>query len=50
MEDHLILQHNFLYATGHLKTQSSEHYFPDHALGIMLSGESHVFNAQEPVI
>jgi AraC-like DNA-binding protein len=44
MEDHLILQHNFLYATGHLKTQSSEHYFPDHALGIMLSGESHYFS------
>ena len=44
MEDHLILQQNFLYSSGHQKTQSSEHYFPDHALGIMLSGESHYFS------
>jgi AraC-like DNA-binding protein len=44
MEDHLILQQNFLYSRGHQKTQSSEHYFPDHALGIMLSGESHYFS------
>lgn len=46
MEDHLILQHNFLYARGHQKAQSSEHYFPDHALGIMLSGESHYFSSE----
>jgi AraC-like DNA-binding protein len=44
MEDHLIVQHNFLYARGHKKTQSSEHYFPEHALGIMLSGESQYFS------
>lgn len=44
MEDQLILQQNFLYSRGHQKTQSSEHYFPDHALGIMLSGESHYFS------
>lgn len=44
MENHLILQHNFLYSHGHQKAQSSEHYFPDHALGIMLSGESHYFS------
>jgi AraC-like DNA-binding protein len=44
MEDQLILQHNFLYSRGHKKTQSSEHYFPEHALGIMLSGESHYFS------
>ncbi|GGB97483.1 helix-turn-helix domain-containing protein [Dyadobacter sediminis] len=42
--ENLVLQHNFLYAQGHQKTQSSEHYFPDHALGIMLSGESHYFS------
>jgi AraC-like DNA-binding protein len=44
MEDQLILQHNFLYSNGHQKTQTSEHYFPEHALGIMLSGESHYFS------
>jgi AraC-like DNA-binding protein len=44
MEDHLILQHNLLYSRGHQKAQSSEHYFPEHALGIMLSGESHYFS------
>jgi AraC-like DNA-binding protein len=44
MENNLILQHNFLYSRGYQKAQSSEHYFPDHALGIMLSGESHYFS------
>ena len=44
MEDKLIVQHNFLYSSGHQKAQSSEHYFPDHALGIMLSGESQYFS------
>ena len=44
MENNLILQHNFLYSSGYQKAQSSEHYFPDHALGIMLSGESHYFS------
>ena len=42
--DSVFLQHNILYARGHQKMQSSEHYFPDHALGIMLSGESHYFS------
>lgn len=42
--DTVFLQHNILYARGHQKLQSSEHYFPDHALGIMLSGESHYFS------
>ncbi len=46
MEDKLIVEHNFLYSNGHQKSQSSEHYFPDHALGIMLSGESHYFSNQ----
>ncbi|QRR01383.1 AraC family transcriptional regulator [Dyadobacter sandarakinus] len=40
----VVVQHNFLYAQGHQKTQSSEHYFPDHALGIMLSGESYYYS------
>lgn len=44
MESNLILQHNILYSRGHHKAQSSEHYFPDHALGIMLSGESFYFS------
>ncbi|QHW00552.1 helix-turn-helix domain-containing protein [Spirosoma endbachense] len=44
MESNLILQHNILYSRGYQKVQSSEHYFPDHALGIMLSGESHYFS------
>lgn len=39
-----MLQHNILYAQGYQKVQSSEHYFPDHALGIMLSGESYYFS------
>jgi AraC-like DNA-binding protein len=42
--ENVVLQHNFLYAQGHQKTQSSEHYFPEHALGIMLSGESYYFS------
>ncbi|KQS30874.1 hypothetical protein ASG33_10910 [Dyadobacter sp. Leaf189] len=42
--ENVVIQHNFLYAQGHQKMQSSEHYFPDHALGIMLSGESHYFS------
>ena len=42
--DNVFLQHNILYARGHQKLQSSEHYFPGHALGIMLSGESHYFS------
>jgi len=44
--DNVFLQHNMLYARGHQKMQSSEHYFPDHALGIMLSGESQYFSNQ----
>jgi len=44
MEDNLILQHNFLYSSGYQKAQSSEHYFSEHALGIMLSGESCYFS------
>lgn len=43
MESNISLQHNILYSRGYQKVQSTEHYFPDHALGIMLSGESHYF-------
>ncbi|MCF0060624.1 AraC family transcriptional regulator [Dyadobacter chenwenxiniae] len=42
--ENVVIQHNILYALGHQKTQSSEHYFPEHALGIMLSGESYYFS------
>ncbi len=44
MESNIILRHNILYSCGYPKTQSSEHYFPEHALGIMLSGESLYFS------
>lgn len=44
MHDNIIHQHNLLYSCGYQKIQSSEHYFPDHALGIMLSGESYYFS------
>jgi AraC-like DNA-binding protein len=50
MENHFMLQHNFLYSRGHQKSLSSEHYFPDHALGIMLSGESHYFSNEETFV
>lgn len=44
MESTLILQHNILYSRGYQKVQRSEHYFPDHALGIMLAGESSYYS------
>lgn len=44
MESNLILQHNILYSRGYQKVQHSEHYFPDHALGIMLGGESSYYS------
>jgi AraC-like DNA-binding protein len=43
MESTISLQHNIVYSRSYEKIKSSEHYFPDHALGIMLSGESHYF-------
>ena len=46
MENTLILQHNILYSRGYQKAQRSEHYFPDHALGIMLAGESSYYSNQ----
>jgi len=43
MENTISLQHNILYTIADKKIQSTEHYFPEHALGIMLSGESQYF-------
>ena len=43
MENTVILQHNIVYSRSYQKIKSFEHYFPEHALGIMLSGESHYF-------
>ncbi|TDE17346.1 helix-turn-helix domain-containing protein [Dyadobacter psychrotolerans] len=50
MEDNLILQHNILYSCGYQKLQSTEHYFPEHALGIMLSGESLYYTNKETFV
>ncbi|HEY0299560.1 MAG TPA: hypothetical protein VGB84_10105, partial [Arachidicoccus sp.] len=44
MESSINLEHNILYYHGNEKEQRTEHFFPDHALGIMLSGESHYFS------
>jgi len=43
MENTISLQHNILYSRSYQKIKSTEHYFPDHALGVMLSGDSHYF-------
>ena len=43
MENTISLQHNFLYSHSQQRIKSTEHYFPEHALGIMLSGESQYF-------
>ncbi|TDH26907.1 AraC family transcriptional regulator [Segetibacter sp. 3557_3] len=43
MESTISLQHNILYSRSDQKIKSTEHYFPEHALGIMLSGESQYF-------
>jgi AraC-like DNA-binding protein len=43
MENTISLQHNILYSHSDQKIRSTEHYFPEHALGIMLSGESQYF-------
>lgn len=43
MESNINLQHNIVYSTTNKKIQSIEHYFSEHALGIMLSGESQYF-------
>lgn len=43
MDDNLDLQYNILYSCAYQKEQSIEQFFPEHALGIMLSGESRFF-------
>lgn len=43
MENIINLQHNIVYSRSDQKIKSTEHYFPEHALGIMLSGESQYF-------
>lgn len=43
MKSDISLQHNILYSRGYEKVQMTEHFFPEHALGIMLSGESYYF-------
>ncbi|WP_316753857.1 AraC family transcriptional regulator [Pedobacter gandavensis] len=43
MENTIILEHNILYSHSEQKIKNTEHYFPEHALGIMLSGESEYF-------
>ena len=43
MESNISLQHNIVYSRAYQKIQSTEHFFPEHALGIMLSGESQYF-------
>jgi AraC family transcriptional regulator, exoenzyme S synthesis regulatory protein ExsA len=43
MKSDISLQHNILYSRGYEKVQMTEHFFPDHALGIMLSGGSYYF-------
>lgn len=43
MENNPSLQHNILYSCAYQKEQSVEQFVPEHALGMMLSGESHYF-------
>ncbi|QES88430.1 helix-turn-helix domain-containing protein [Rhizosphaericola mali] len=43
MENIIQLQQNIIYSCSDEKIKSTEHYFPEHALGIMLSGESQYF-------
>lgn len=43
MENTINLQHNILYSHSQQRIKSTEHFFPEHALGIMLSGESQYF-------
>jgi AraC-like DNA-binding protein len=43
MENTISLQHNIVYSRSYQNIKSTEHYFPEHALGIMLSGESQYF-------
>lgn len=46
MDSKFSLHHNILYSCSYKKEESAEHFFPEHALGIMLSGESHYFTSE----
>lgn len=50
MENNINLQHNIVYSLSYQKVQSTEHFFPEHALGIMLSGESQYFTNEETFV
>lgn len=50
MENTVSLQHNIVYSLSYQKIKSAEHYFPEHALGIMLSGKSLYFTNEETFV
>lgn len=43
MENFINLQHNIVYSRSDQNIMSTEHYFPEHALGIMLSGDAQYY-------
>jgi hypothetical protein len=43
LENFINLQHNIVYSRSDQNIMSTEHYFPEHALGIMLSGHAQYF-------
>ena len=43
MDNNPNLHYNILYSCSSFKEQSAEQFIPEHALGLMLSGESHYF-------
>ncbi len=43
MENFINLQQNIVYSRSDQNIMSTEHYFPEHALGIMLSGDAQYF-------
>lgn len=46
MENTISLHPNIVYSFSDQKIKSTEHYFPEHALGVMLSGESQYFTTE----
>lgn len=43
MENFINLQHNIVYSRSDQNIMSTEHYFPEHALGVLLSGDAQYF-------
>ena len=43
MDNDSNLHHNILYSCAYQKEHSAEQFVPQHALGMMLSGESHYY-------